>query len=88
MVAVAIVVIVGSVNDWQKERQFKVLNEKKDDRTVKVIREGSERVINVKVNRTNPIILFPTLTAGPRTSSSATSPSSNRARSSRATASS
>jgi Ca2+-transporting ATPase len=40
--------LVGSVNDWQKERQFKKLNEKRDDRTVKVIRGGGEMVINVK----------------------------------------
>ena len=50
MVAVLIVVIVGSLNDWQKERQFKKLNDKKEDRTVKVIRDGKERVINVKVS--------------------------------------
>ncbi|KAL5485658.1 PMC1_3 [Sanghuangporus weigelae] len=48
MVAVFIVVVVGSLNDWQKERQFKTLNEKKEDRTVKVIRDGNERVINTK----------------------------------------
>lgn len=29
LLAVAIVVLVGSVNDWQKERQFKVLNARK-----------------------------------------------------------
>lgn len=49
MVAVIIVVVVGSINDWQKEKQFKALNEKKEDRTVKVIRDGVERVINIKV---------------------------------------
>ncbi|TFK40151.1 Ca-transporting ATPase [Crucibulum laeve] len=48
MVAIAIVVIVGSVNDWQKERQFRNLNEKKDERGVKVIRDGIERVIDIK----------------------------------------
>jgi Ca2+-transporting ATPase len=37
------------LNDWQKERQFKKLNEKKDERGVKVIREGVEQVIDVKV---------------------------------------
>ncbi|KAG6837246.1 hypothetical protein H0H93_012641 [Arthromyces matolae] len=46
MVAVAIVVIVGSINDWQKERQFKQLNDKKEERTVKVIRDGVECVID------------------------------------------
>lgn len=46
--AIIIVVMVGSVNDWQKERQFKKLNEKREDRTVKVIRGGKEMQINVK----------------------------------------
>ncbi|WWD17545.1 calcium-translocating P-type ATPase, PMCA-type [Kwoniella shandongensis] len=48
VVAIMIVVLVGSINDWQKERQFKKLNEKREDRTVKVIRTGNEQVINVK----------------------------------------
>ena len=49
VVAIAIVVLVGSLNDWQKEKQFQKLNAQKDDRTIKVIRDGKERVINVKV---------------------------------------
>ncbi|GLB40161.1 putative this magnesium-dependent enzyme catalyzes the hydrolysis of ATP coupled with the transport of calcium [Lyophyllum shimeji] len=48
MVAVAIVVIVGSLNDWQKERQFKELNDKKEERGVKVIRDGAECIIDIK----------------------------------------
>ncbi|KAG8728010.1 hypothetical protein FRC12_022104, partial [Ceratobasidium sp. 428] len=48
MIAIFIVVIVGSLNDWQKERQFRKLNDKKEDRGVKVIRDGKEQVINVK----------------------------------------
>ena len=50
MIAIIIVVLVGSLNDWQKERQFRALNEKKDDRTVKVIRDGREQQINIKVS--------------------------------------
>jgi hypothetical protein len=42
-------VIVGSLNDWQKERQFKALNERKEERGVKVIRDGVEKVIDIKV---------------------------------------
>ncbi len=42
-------VLVGSLNDWQKEHQFKKLNEKKDERGVKVIRDGQEKVIDIKV---------------------------------------
>lgn len=49
MVAILIVVIVGSLNDWQKERQFRKLNDKKEDRGVKVIRDGNEQIINIKV---------------------------------------
>jgi Ca2+-transporting ATPase len=47
IVAIAIVVIVGAANDWQKERQFVKLNRKKDDRTIKVIRSG--RMLEISV---------------------------------------
>lgn len=46
-VAIIIVVAVGSVNDWQKEKAFVKLNAKKDDREIKVIRSGKAVVINV-----------------------------------------
>lgn len=39
--------MVGSLNDWQKERQFQTLNEKKEERGVKVIRGGVETVVDV-----------------------------------------
>lgn len=45
--AVAIVVIVGALNDWQKERQFRKLNAKKEDRLVKVIRSGKAATVSV-----------------------------------------
>ncbi|KAJ6544760.1 calcium-transporting ATPase [Mycena vulgaris] len=48
MIAILIVVIVGSVNDWQKERQFQTLNDKKEERGVKVIRGGVETVVDIK----------------------------------------
>lgn len=47
MAAIIIVVVVGTVNDWQKERQFVKLNKKKEDRTVKVIRSGKSMQISV-----------------------------------------
>ena len=40
--------MVGSLNDWQKERQFQTLNEKKEERGVKVIRDGVEMVVDIK----------------------------------------
>ncbi|RDX57018.1 hypothetical protein OH76DRAFT_1491696, partial [Lentinus brumalis] len=47
MVAIIIVVMIGSLNDWQ-ERQFQALNEKKEERGVKVIRDGVQMVIDIK----------------------------------------
>ena len=47
LVAVLIVVGVGSLNDWQKEKQFESLNEKREERSVKVVRDGREQLINV-----------------------------------------
>lgn len=47
MVAIIIVVVVGTVNDWQMARQFNKLNAKHDDRTVKVIRSGKSIEISV-----------------------------------------
>ena len=45
--AILIVVVVGSLNDWQKEKQFRALNAKKEDRFVNVIRDGGERQIHL-----------------------------------------
>jgi P-type Ca2+ transporter type 2C len=39
--------MVGSVNDWQREYQFRKLNAKKEERGVKVIRDGVEQVIDI-----------------------------------------
>lgn len=49
MGSISLIVIVSSFSDWQKERQFRRLNDKREDRGVKVIRDGKERVINIKV---------------------------------------
>ncbi|KAI0396608.1 putative calcium P-type ATPase [Xylariaceae sp. FL0594] len=47
IVAIVIVVLVGSLNDWKKERQFAQLNRKKSDRTVKAVRSGKTVEISV-----------------------------------------
>ncbi|KAK4244157.1 hypothetical protein C7999DRAFT_17556 [Corynascus novoguineensis] len=47
MVAIIIVVAVGTLNDWQMQRQFNTLNKKAGDRTVKVIRSGKSVEISV-----------------------------------------
>ncbi|KAI9306818.1 PMCA-type calcium-translocating P-type ATPase [Cunninghamella echinulata] len=47
IVAICIVVLVGSVNDYQKEKQFRKLNAKKEDREVKCTRDGVIKMISV-----------------------------------------
>ncbi|KAF2434224.1 calcium-translocating P-type ATPase, partial [Tothia fuscella] len=47
MAAILIVVVVGTLNDWQKEKQFIKLNRKKDDRVCKLIRSGKTVQISV-----------------------------------------
>ncbi len=47
IVAIVIVVAVGTLNDWQMQRQFNTLNKKAGDRTVKVIRSGRSAEISV-----------------------------------------
>ncbi|KAI9294032.1 PMCA-type calcium-translocating P-type ATPase [Neoconidiobolus thromboides FSU 785] len=47
IVAVLVVVLTNAVNDYQKEKQFRKLNAKKDDRLVKVVRDGREEEISV-----------------------------------------
>ncbi|WAO91148.1 Calcium-transporting ATPase [Fusarium falciforme] len=47
IVAITIVVVVGALNDWQKERQFRKLNQKKEDRLVKVTRSGKPMSISI-----------------------------------------
>ncbi|CAO3640447.1 unnamed protein product [Cunninghamella echinulata] len=47
LVAVLAVIFTNAINDYQKEKQFKKLNAKKEDRTVKLIRNGREKEISV-----------------------------------------
>ncbi|KAG2184768.1 hypothetical protein INT43_000681 [Umbelopsis isabellina] len=48
IVAIVIVVMAGSVNDFQKEKQFRKLNAKKEDRDVKVSRSGQQGMISIR----------------------------------------
>jgi len=58
LVAILIVVLVGSLNDWQKERQFKFLREKREERIVKVVRDGAEQMIDVQNVVVGDVVLF------------------------------
>ena len=46
IVAILIVVLVGSLTSWKKEKQFMALNEKKEHRFVKVIRDDEAKQIH------------------------------------------
>ncbi|ROT37112.1 calcium-transporting ATPase [Sodiomyces alkalinus F11] len=46
-IAIIIVTLVGSFNDWEKEKAFLKLSAKKDDRDVKVTRSGKPDMIGV-----------------------------------------
>lgn len=47
IVAILLVVTIGSINDYQKEKQFRKLNAKKEDRFVKATRSGATLLISV-----------------------------------------
>lgn len=47
ILAIVVVVVVGSLNDYQKELQFVKLNKKKQDRNVNVTRSGRTQEISV-----------------------------------------
>lgn len=47
LVAVIIVDLVGSLNDWQKERQFRTLDAKKEARNITVLRDGKQCSVDV-----------------------------------------
>ena len=47
LVAVMIVVIVTALNDYQKERNFRKLNAKKNDRAIKIVRNGEQGLASV-----------------------------------------
>lgn len=47
VVAIVIVVFVGTVNDFRMERKFRALNKKNDSRNIKVIRSGKSQEISV-----------------------------------------
>ncbi|KAF9114263.1 hypothetical protein BGX27_011314 [Mortierella sp. AM989] len=58
LAAVAAVVFTNAINDYQKERQFRKLNAKKDDRNVKLLRDGREQEVNVKEVQVGDILLM------------------------------
>ncbi|KAJ2892517.1 putative plasma membrane calcium-transporting atpase 4 protein [Zalerion maritima] len=47
VVAIVIVVLVGTINDFKMERQFRKLNQKNDERNIKVNRNGKTQEISI-----------------------------------------
>lgn len=58
LVAVLIVDLVGSLNDWQKERQFRTLDAKKEARDVTVLRSGTKHQVDVHDVLVGDIVSF------------------------------
>ncbi|KAJ2776821.1 plasma membrane calcium [Coemansia interrupta] len=56
--AVLVVCFTNAINDYQKEKQFQKLNAKKEDRTVKVRRDGNEVEIGVQEVNVGDILLI------------------------------
>ncbi|KAI9032755.1 PMCA-type calcium-translocating P-type ATPase [Phycomyces nitens] len=56
LVAVVLVVVVGSLNDHNKESQFRKLNAKKDDRLVNGIRDGVSCVLSIATVQVGDIL--------------------------------
>ncbi|KAJ2164489.1 plasma membrane calcium, partial [Coemansia sp. RSA 353] len=56
--AVLVVCFTNAINDYQKEKQFQKLNAKKEDRTVKVRRDGGEVEIGVQELNVGDILLI------------------------------
>ncbi|CAG8516926.1 1947_t:CDS:10 [Dentiscutata erythropus] len=60
LVAVVVVVLTNAINNYQKEKQFRKLNDKKEDRNVKLIRKGKEHQISVyEINAGDIMLLEP-----------------------------
>jgi Ca2+-transporting ATPase len=58
LVSVFIVITAGSINDYQKEKQFRALNAKKDDRKVKALRGGESVMISVYDVQVGDVLLL------------------------------
>ncbi|KAJ2008896.1 plasma membrane calcium [Coemansia thaxteri] len=56
--AVIVVCLTNAINDYQKEKQFQKLNAKKEDRTVKALRDGNEVEIGVQEVNVGDILLI------------------------------
>ena len=57
LVAILIIVLIRLLNDWQKEKQFKVLNKKREEHVI-VICDGKEQMIVIHSIVLGVVVLF------------------------------
>lgn len=60
MVAIVIVVLVGAINDWNKEKAFAKLNKKRENRNMAVLRGGQEDQISIYDVMVGDVVRFNT----------------------------
>ncbi|KAF9174237.1 hypothetical protein BGX21_000747 [Mortierella sp. AD011] len=58
LAAIAAVVLTNAINDYQKDKQFRKLNAKKENRYVKLFRDGREQEVNVKEVQVGDIMVL------------------------------
>ena len=58
IIAISIVVLVQSINDFQKEKQFRALNAKKEQRKVKALRAGQVTQISIYNIQVGDVLLL------------------------------
>lgn len=60
MIAVVLVVVIGGINDYRKDRKFRALNKVKNDRPIKVIRNGVADKISITLLQVGDIVVLGT----------------------------
>eukprot|EP00741_Cyanophora_paradoxa_P023640 tig00021608_g22834.t1 len=58
LVAILVVVTVGALNDWSKEKQFRDLNKVREDRSVRVVRFEKREEVRVAEILTGDVVEF------------------------------
>lgn len=60
LIAVVLVVVIGGINDYRKDRKFRALNKVKNDRPIKVIRNGVADKISITLLQVGDIVVLGT----------------------------
>jgi len=60
LVAVLIVILVSGLNNWSKEKRFRELNKIKNDRQIRVIRDGEEDRVSISKVQVGDLVVLET----------------------------